>query len=173
MHSFFFVENKDDLRKLKKIIEEFKLSLSDKEIKTDKLNHVRKGIASPEVIARKLIHVMKVYMKLDEEAQNSAVKSGMNVNDISSAHIACPLITKKVMHAITNQIMHILNGCVSVPYSTTVQTGTANYCNTGHEIPTHQSLRGTSRCEALHSVCDSSFCIFKNYCSALYDVHCL
>ena len=95
----------------------------------------------------------------------------MNVNNISSAHIACPLITKKVMHAITNQIMHILNGCVSVLYSTTVQTRMANYYNTGHEIPTYRLLRSTSRCEALHSVCDSLFYTFKNYCSTLYDAH--
>ena len=51
------------------------------------------------------------------------------------------------------QLVHVRNGCVSddpdhLPY---VRVGSINFHNTGHHLDHYQSLRGTSKVEAVHS----------------------
>lgn len=54
------------------------------------------------------------------------------------------------------QLIHVRNGCISddtecLPY---VQVGKINYHSTGRFLLHYQSLRGTSKVEAVHSVLD-------------------
>ncbi len=54
---------------------------------------------------------------------------------------------------------HVRNGCISddpecLPY---VKVGTVNYHSTGHHLEHYQSLHGTNKVEAVHSVLDQTF----------------
>ncbi len=57
------------------------------------------------------------------------------------------------------QLVHVLIGCISddpdcLPY---VKVGSINFHSTGHHLDHYQSLRGTSKVEAVHSVLDRTF----------------
>ena len=58
------------------------------------------------------------------------------------------------MDEFQQQLVHVHNGCISddpdhLPY---VKVGTVNYHSTGHHLEDYQSLHGTSKMEAVHSV---------------------
>jgi hypothetical protein len=75
------------------------------------------------------------------------------------ANIRYPLITRRVMSVFQQQLVHVQNGCISddpsrLPYAL---VGKTNHHSTGHYLPHYQSLRGTSKMEAVHSVLDRTF----------------
>lgn len=64
------------------------------------------------------------------------------------------LITARFLATFRNQLVHVVNGCVSddqdwLPF---VEVGKRRYRHTSHELPEYQSLRGTSKVEVWHSV---------------------
>ena len=65
------------------------------------------------------------------------------------------------------QLVHVQNGCISADPNTLVQVGTTNYHNTGHHLNHYQSLRGTSKVEAVHSVLDRTLIPTENSCCLL------
>ena len=83
----------------------------------------------------------------------------MAVDNITVADVAYPLVTKKLIAVYQQQLAHVQNGCISddperLPY---VKVGTISYHLTGYHLDHYQSLRGTSKVEAVHSVLDRTF----------------
>ena len=69
------------------------------------------------------------------------------------------------------QLVHVRNGCISdhlthLPY---VKVGKTNFHNTGHHLDHYQSLRGTSKVEAVHSVLDRTFYGTHGLCTEVFD----
>ena len=69
------------------------------------------------------------------------------------------------------QLVHVRNGYISddpdhLPY---VRVGSINFHNTGHHLDNYQSLRGTSKVEAVHSVLDSTFYSTRGICTEVFD----
>ena len=83
----------------------------------------------------------------------------MEVDNLTVADIAYPLVTKRMIGVLQQQLVHVRNGCISddperLPY---VSVGTTNYHSTSHHSQLYQSLRGKSKVEAVHSVLDRTF----------------
>ena len=69
------------------------------------------------------------------------------------------------------QLAHVRNGCISddpdrLPY---VKVGTVNFHSTGHHLEHFQSLRGTSKVEAVHSVLDRTFYTQRGIGAEVFD----
>ncbi len=69
------------------------------------------------------------------------------------------------------QLVHVRNGCISddpnhLPY---VRVGAINFHHTGHILDHYQSLRGTSKVEAVHSVLDRTFYGTRGICTEVFD----
>ena len=83
----------------------------------------------------------------------------MEVDNLTVTDVAYPLVTKRLTGVFHQQLVHVRNGCISddperPPY---VKVGTVNYHSTSHHLEHYQSLRGTSKVEAVHSVLDRTF----------------
>jgi hypothetical protein len=78
------------------------------------------------------------------------------VDNLTVADVAYPIVTKRLMGVFQQQLVHVRNGDdpEHLPY---VKVGTVNYHSTGHRLEHYQSLRGTSKVEAVHSVLDRTF----------------
>ena len=69
------------------------------------------------------------------------------------------------------QLVHVRNECVSndpdhLPY---VRVGSINFHSTGHHLDHYQSLHGTSKVEAVHSVLDRTFYSTHGICTEVFD----
>ena len=83
----------------------------------------------------------------------------MEMDNLTVADVAYPLVTKRLIGIYQQQLVHVHNGCISddpehLPFA---KVGTVNYHLTGHHLTHYQSLRGTSKVEAVHSVLDRTF----------------
>lgn len=72
---------------------------------------------------------------------------------------------------IQQQLFHVCHGCISddpecLPY---VKVGAINYHSTGHHLEHYQSLRGTSKVEAVHSMLDYTFYSQHGICAEMLD----
>ena len=95
----------------------------------------------------------------------------MPVTDLSPAAEAYPVITKKVLHAVTNALVHLLNGCCSDISESHVLIGEKNFYNSGIKLPIYWSLRGTSKNKAFHSIMARAFTASDGIRRAYYDAH--
>ena len=83
----------------------------------------------------------------------------LEVDNLTLADIAYPLVTKRVIGIFLWQLIHVRNGCISddpdhLPY---LKVGTINFHSTGHHLDHYQSLCGTSKVETIHSVLHRTF----------------
>ena len=90
------------------------------------------------------------------QCRSQAKAAGLKVDNPTVTDITYPLITKSVICVFQQQLIHVRNGCFSddpdhLPY---VKVGTINFHLTGHHLEHYQSLCGTSKVEAVHSVHD-------------------
>ncbi|KAL9189375.1 hypothetical protein ACHAXT_009050 [Thalassiosira profunda] len=129
-------------------------NLSTKQQKKDRERHVRRVIRDKEAIVAKLIMLLKTQILLDRKIRAAYERSGKSCADLSPAHDAYPLITKKVKDCIIRQCVHVLNGCLEDVQAMNVAVGEVNYRNTGVMLMEYKSLRGTNGNEAMHSVMD-------------------
>ena len=118
-----------------------------------------------------MILVVKAHRETDVQCRKQAEAAGMEVDNLTVADIAYPLITRRVTAVLQQQLVHICNGCISddpdrLPY---VKVGTTNYHSTGHLLCNYQSLRGTSKVEAVHSVLDRTFYSTRGIGSEVFD----
>ena len=86
-------------------------------------------------------------------------RSGMNTDNLTVADVAYPLVTNSVMTVFQRQLIHVRNGCTSDDPKRLlyVEVETVDFHNIGHRLPHYQSLCGTSKVEAVHSVLDRTF----------------
>ena len=127
--------------------------------RAERVKFIRRVVGEPESVAQRMILVLKAHRKIDAQCRSQAEAAGMEVDNLTVADIAYPLVTKRVVCVFQQQLVHVRNGCISdspenLPY---VKVGTINYHLTGHRLEHYQSLRGTSKVEAVHSVLDRTF----------------
>jgi hypothetical protein len=103
--------------------------------------------------------VLQAHRELDAQCRVQAEAAGMEADNLKVADIAYPLVTKRMMGVFQQQLIHVRNGCIfddpeRLPF---VKVGMVNYHSTGHHLDHFQSLHGTSKVEAVHSVLDRAF----------------
>ena len=125
-------------------------------------------VGEPESVAERMVLVLKAHRALDYQCHPL---SGMEVDNLTVTDVAYPLVTGRLMSVFQQQVVHIRNGCISddpdhLPY---VKVGTVNYHSTGHHLDHYQSLRGTSKVEAVHSVLDRTFYSQRDTRAEVFD----
>ena len=148
-------------------------NLTKKEKKADEQKYVRKRIDDRKVIVSKILGIVKGYAAIDRQAKLQSIKMGDKCENITTAHKAYPLITKKVLKCVRRQCIHILNGCVHDEMDMNVHTGVAQYRGTLTPLDTYISLRSTSKVEAVHSVMDRKVYAAVSMRQALFDTRLL
>ena len=148
-----FVQHEGDQQQLMKVREV--AGLEGPPTRTERVKFIRRVVGEPDSVAERMILVLKAHQELDFQCHSQAEAAGLEVN-LTAADIAYPLITQRVTDAFQQQLIHVHNGCTSddpehLPY---VKVGTVNYHLTGHHLEHYQSLRSTSKVEAVHSVLD-------------------
>ena len=124
--------------------------------RTERVKFIRRAVGEPENVAARMTLVLKAHQEIDRQCRSQAEAAGMAVDNITVADVAYPLVTKKLIAVYQQQLVHVQNGCISddperLPY---VKVGTINYHSTGYHLDHYQSLHGTSKVEAVHSVLD-------------------
>ncbi len=152
-----FVQHEGDQQKL---MEAKKAAgLEGPPTRAERVKFIRRVVGEPESVAKRMILMLKAHQELDVQCRSQAEAAGMEVDNLTVADIAYPLVTKRVIAVFQQQLVHVRNGCLSddperLPY---VKVGTVNYHLTGHHLEHYQSLRSTSKVEAVHSVLDRTF----------------
>ena len=139
--------------------------------RVERVKFIRRVVGEPESVAERMTLVVKAHRELDLQCRSQAEAAGMEVDNLTAADVAYPLITKKVMGVFRQQLVHVHNGCISddpqhLPYE---KVGTVNYHSTGHHLDHFQSLRGTSKVEAVHSVLDRTFYSQRGIGAEVFD----
>ena len=124
--------------------------------RAERVKFICRVVGEPESVAQLMELVLKAHLELDRQCRAQAEAACFQVDNLTVADVAYPLITKRVMGVFQQQLVHVRNGCISddpnrLPYA---RVGTVNYHFTGHHLPHYQSLRRTSKVEAVHSVLD-------------------
>ena len=101
--------------------------------RTERVKYIRRIIGEPKEVAERMRLVVRAHRELDANARMQAAASGMEVDNLTVADIAYPLITRNLLAVFEQQLVHVLNGCISddlsnLPY---VTVGTVNFHNTG------------------------------------------
>jgi len=165
-----FTSSQEDTEALNNARQEAGLTnLSSTQKKADRTKFVRRVILNPKKIVARILLLLKKEIAVDKQAIQQHRKNGDPCVDISTAHGAYPLITKKVSKCAINQARHILNGCVHDEAAVNLSMDTVEYRNTGHFLRSNKSTRGTNRCEQLHSVVDRMFYVSNNIRQLLFD----
>ena len=138
--------------------------------RTKRVKYIRRVVGNPESVAKRMMLVLNAHREIDHQCHAQA-EAGMNTDALTVADVAYPLVTKRVMAVFQRQLIHVKNGCISddpkhLPY---VQVGTVNFHNTGHHLPHYQSLRGTSKVEAVHLVLDQTFYTQRGIGNEVFD----
>ena len=152
-----FLQHDGDRRELMKARQA--AGLEGPPTRTERVKFIRRVVGEPETVGERMVLVLKAHRELDHQCRIQAEEAGMEVDNLTVTYVAYPLVTKRVADVFQQQLVHVHNGCISddpecLPY---VKVGTINYHSTGNQLAHYQSLRGTSRVEAVHSVLDRAF----------------
>ena len=165
-----FTSSREDTEALDNARQEAGITnLSSPQKKADRTKFVRRVILNPKKIAARMLLLLKKEITCDKLAIEQHRRNGDPCVDISTAHPAYPLITKKVSKCAVNQARHILNGCVHDEAAVNLSMDTVEYRNTGHFLRSNKSTRGTNKCEQMHSVMDRMFYVSNNIRQLLFD----
>ena len=162
-----FVQHEGDRRKLMQAREAARLEGP----RLERVKFIRRVVGDPESTAERMALVLKAHRELDNQCRAQAEAAGMEVDNLTVADVAYPLVTKRLTGVFQQQLIHVRNGCVSddparLPY---VKVGTVNYHSSGHQLDHFQSLRGTSKVEAVHSVLDRTFYTQRGIGTEVFD----
>lgn len=152
-----FVEHEDDRKCLLEAREA--AELEGLPTRTERGKFIRRVIGDPKSVADRMRIVLNAHRELDNQCRLQAEAAGMKIDNVSVADIAYPLVNRRVISVFQQQLIHVQNGCISddprdLPF---VKVGYINFHSTGHHLAHYQSLRGTSKVEAVHSVLDRTF----------------
>ena len=140
-----FVQHEGDRQQLMRAREA--AGLEGPPTRTERVKFIRRVVGEPESVAERMTLVLKAHKELDVQCRTQAQAAGMEVDNISVADVAYPLITSRLIGVFQQQLVHVRNGCISddpdhLPY---VKVGTINFHSTGHHLAHYRSLRGTSK----------------------------
>lgn len=146
-----FVQHEGDWQQLMNVREA--AGLEGPPTHTERVKFICRVVGELVSVAERMVLVFKTHRELDFQCRSQAEAAGMEVDNLTVADVAYPLVTKRLMGVFQQQLVHVRNGCISddpehLPY---VKVGTVNYHLTGHH------LEHTSKVEAVHSVLDRTF----------------
>ena len=169
MSQAIFIQHKGDLEALTEA--RVAAHLVGPSTRTERIKFIRRVVGEPKDVADRMIAVLNAHRELDCQCQKQAKAAGLSIDDITVADIAYPLITKRVMDVFQRQLIHVRNGCISddPQQLPCVCVGTVDFLFTGHILSHYQSLRGTSKVEAVHSVLDRTFYSQRGIGSEVFD----
>ena len=152
-----FVQHKGDWQQLMRAREA--AGLEGPPTRVERVKFIRRVVGEPETVVERMDLVLKAHQELDHQCHSQAQAAGLEVDNLTVTDVAYPLATRRLISVFQQQLVHVRNGCISddperLPY---VNLGTINYHSTGHHLQHYQSLRGTSKVEAVHSVLDRAF----------------
>ena len=161
-----FVQHEGDQQQLMKAREA--AGLEGPPTRAERVKFIHRVVGEPESVAERMVLVLKAHRELDWQCRTQAEAAGMEVDNLTVADVAYPLVTKRLMGVFQQQLVHvrISDDPEHLPY---VKVGTVNYHSTGHHLEHYQSLRGTSRVEAVHSVLDRAFCSQCGFGTEVFD----
>ena len=164
-----FVQHEGDRQRLMKAREA--AGLEGPPTRTERVKFIRRVVGEPESVAERMVLVLKAHRELDFQCRTQAEAAGMEVDNLTVADLAYPFATRRLTSVFQQQLVHVHNGCISddpecLPY---VKVGTINYHSTGHHLEHYQSLRGTSKVEAVHSVLDRTFYSQRGIGAEVFD----
>ena len=164
-----FMQHEGDQQQLMKAREA--AGLEGPPTRTERVKFIRRVVGEPESVAERMVLVLKAHRELDYQCRSQAEAAGMEVDNLTVADVAYPLVTRRLMGVFQQQLVHVRNGCISdnpdhLPY---VKVGTVNFHSTGHHLEHYQSLRGTSKVEAVHSVLDRTFYTQRGIGAEVFD----
>ncbi len=64
--------------------------------RTERVRYIRRVIDEPEVVAERMLLVIKAHCELDLQCRTQALGARMNLDNLTVADVAYPLITKKL-----------------------------------------------------------------------------
>jgi len=152
LRSCIFIPNPTDVARLESARSKLR-QISGNSTRNKKSSYDRKYLRSvidegSKVGARILAQVQK-QAEIDEEAKRRFPCP----QQPTPSNPTYPLISTKVWRVIQQQLVHILNGCISDDgVDMYILRGHENYRNTGVMLPVYHCLRGTNNVEALHSL---------------------
>ena len=152
-----FVQHEGDWQQLMRAREA--AGLEGPPTRVERVKFIRRVVGEPETVAERMVLVLKAHQELDHQCHSQAQAAGLEVDNLTVTDVAYPLVARRLISVFQQQLVHVRNGCISddperLPY---VNLGTINYHSTGHHLQHYQSLRGTSKVEAVHSVLDRAF----------------
>ena len=149
-----FVQHKGDRKHLMRAREA--AGVEGPPTRAERVKFIRRMVGEPESVAQRMILVLKAHREIDSQCRSQAEAAGMEVDNLTVADIVYPLITKWLVCVFQQQLVHVRNGCIS-----TIQTG--------HHLEHYQSLHGTSKVEAVHSVLDQTFYSQRGIGAEVFD----
>lgn len=117
--------------------------------------HLRSVIEEGSKVGARVLSLVKRQADTDEEAKRRHEQSPAYcpTKHLTPSNAAYPLVTTQVWRVIKQQLIHILNGCMSDDgVDMYILRGRENYRNTGVMLPVYHCLRGTNKVEALNSL---------------------
>ena len=164
-----FVQHEGDRKELLKAREATRLE--GPPTRAERVKFIRRVVGEPESVAKLMILVLKAHREIDSQCRSQAEAAGLEVDNLTVADIAYPLIAKRVICVFQQQLVHVRNGCISddpdhLPF---MKVGTINFHSTGHHLDHYQSLCGTSKVEAVHSVLDRTFYTQRGIGAVVFD----
>ena len=164
-----FVQHADDLRLLMEAREAAKITGPPS--RSERVKFIRRVVGEPESVASRMLLVLQAHRELDRQCRLQAEAAGLAVDNLTVADVAYPLVTKRLVGVFQQQLVHVRNGCVSddLEHPPYVAVGRINYHSTGHTLVHYQSLRGTSKVEAVHSVLDRVFYTQRGIGAEVFD----
>ena len=109
---------------------------------------MRRIISDPPKIVSKMLAVLKTNIALDRQTRLVFERDGKSCDNLTPAHDAYPLVTKKVTKCVMRQCTYILNGCVADAHAVNIQSSTANYRKSGINLavaPKQAGMVGTRK----------------------------
>lgn len=86
--------------------------------------------------------VLNAHRELDRQCLIQAEAAGMEVDNLTAADVAYPLVIKRLAGVFQQQHVYVRNGCISddpecLPY---VRVGRVNFHSTGHYLDHYQNF---------------------------------
>lgn len=164
-----FVQHKGDANQLERARDN--AELEGPPTRSERVKFIRRVVGEPESVAKRMVLVLNAHRELDRQCRSQAVSAGLEVDKLTVANVAYPLITSRVIAVFQQQLVHVRNGCISDDPEALlyVEVGTVNYHSTGLHLTHYQSLWGTSKVEAVHSVLDWAFYTQRGIGAEVFD----
>ena len=82
--------------------------------RTERVKYIRRVVGDPQSVTdRHDLYVLNAHREIDHQCHIQAEAAGMNVENLTVADVAYPLVTSRVMGVFQRQLVHVQNGCIS------------------------------------------------------------